>query len=701
MQPQLQVYDPYTEELKRRQMAAKAAGWSDEEIAQFSDADMRNHLVQQQTQAPQPQEQPKRRGGWGSAIMSLLPGGSLVDKAIHHEKITGGDIATEAALTALPFGLGKVGKAIKGFRAARAATGAAKGGAGQVAERMFTQAFDVHPQLLKRGVNPLDTANELLTKYPGLVKGSLPNMKAVAGQVTGESGQMSKLVRQAYGNVKGDIRVDEFMPQVKYALDEIADLTPAEEARIMSTIRRTERPGSLPLTMNPLDAFDQIKKLEKIGYEHIYKGAQYGGSLKSEQIGKAYLVARDALDESLQAAVGNQGVIQALKSPETLMQLSKIHPNLAQEFMQAQTIGDLRRIQKPFVNLSQMIDSTERQANMAGSRLLAGGVGTRAAGAGAGFLIGGLPGAAIGFFGAPLVRGAEEAVRAPVATTTGRVLKKIVGGGPGQPKPAKTPAQLFKRQLGLQAAVRSPRLLASGEPAPDQQGAFDPFSQMASATAPSATDFGVGAMDSQTIDVGGQQYPLSTFTPEVIDQMIRDDIAKTGGENLGIISKIVDIQQSLTPKTPKATSPYGRPTSQQYALANAGAQSVQKLAQMISSNPSLVERGTVPGQGLPVVGGFVQRGLGTGEYKATIANAVDAILRLRTGAQANKQEIDQYVQEFMPRAGNDPSTIQAKLQQLMAAFEPFLGAPQGATFDPFSDMSQAGFDPFSQMQGAY
>lgn len=72
---------------------------------------------------------PKKSGSAGSGlrkfILNFLPGGSLVNKKIDNEKIDRGDIIEEVALTALPFGLGKVAK---GARGATAVAKAVRGG---------------------------------------------------------------------------------------------------------------------------------------------------------------------------------------------------------------------------------------------------------------------------------------------------------------------------------------------------------------------------------------------------------------------------------------------------------------------------------------------------------------------------------------------------------------------------------------------
>lgn len=95
-------------------------------------------------------QKPKQSGGGvGSFLLGLLPGGSLIDKGIRGEQITGGDIATEAALSLVPFGLGKIAKGAKGLRGANAANSAAKPG---ILNRISTGAKDIDARASGLGV---------------------------------------------------------------------------------------------------------------------------------------------------------------------------------------------------------------------------------------------------------------------------------------------------------------------------------------------------------------------------------------------------------------------------------------------------------------------------------------------------------------------------------------------------------------------
>ena len=703
-------------------MAARAAGWSEDDINRFATQDIIKYQSQQAS-VPQTQAQPEPPkanfltrfvapviGGTLGTIGGFAAGGPFGAIAGGAAGSAGGRAfanylfgrpAGEEVKSEAVFGaLGSLGRFVKGTRALRTAKAGpvapSAGGEGlQLAERAFTKAFQVPAKLAPR-VNPKATASELLREYPGLVKGSLPQMQGVADAVTGANGAFSKLTRKAVGSIKGDIRTDEFLPEVRAILNRSALIDSNTERRILQSIFRMERPGRLPMTMNPLDAFDNIRELEGIGYKFVQASTKLSPSPLNEQIGKVYLTAADALKEGLEKAAGNQNIIQALKTPQALMDLSRIHPNLAAKFMQANTLADIRTIQRPFVNLSRMIGLTEDAAQAAGTQLI-----SKAGAPITGAIAGGIPGAAVGLVASPFVEGITEAARAPIATKSGQLLARLTRGG------GKAVAEAPKRRLPYGQLIAQTAQEAGGlQPAAGQlqgtTGTFEPFTQFGptGATAGGAGLSGAG----NNINVGGQEYPLSSFTPEIIDQMIRDDISQTGGKNLDRIARIIDIQTALTPKETKKVSPYGKPTAQQFGLANAGVQTLQRIQTMLAQDPNVITRSFTPGQGLPVIGGLVQRAAGTGEYNALANNVIDAMLRLRTGAQANKQEIELYRKRLFPQPGDSPSTVQTKLQQLYAAFEPFIGPAQGTQFDPFQEFSDAlgssGFDPFSQLNYA-
>lgn len=121
----------YDDDLKKRMALAKQQGWSDEEINRSALID--RTLQQQKAQAQQKQTAVKEKpqGAFkANSILgigtSLLPFGEVLRKKLNGEKVSGGDVALDTALSVIPFGLGKAGKLVKGAKTLATATKAAK-----------------------------------------------------------------------------------------------------------------------------------------------------------------------------------------------------------------------------------------------------------------------------------------------------------------------------------------------------------------------------------------------------------------------------------------------------------------------------------------------------------------------------------------------------------------------------------------------
>lgn len=109
-------------------------------------------------------------------------------------------------------------------------------------------------------------------------------------------------------------------------------------------------------------------------------------------------------------------------------------------------------------------------------------------------------------------------------------------------------------------------------------------------------------------------------------------------------------------------------TGQQYGLAQSGSQSLQQLSDLIQKDPSIVTKTAIPGKSLPIIGGAITNASGTGSYDSIGYNIADTILRLRTGATANSDEVKKLQSQIMPRAGDSAETIQTKLDTINGIF---------------------------------
>lgn len=205
-------------------------------------------------------------------------------------------------------------------------------------------------------------------------------------------------------------------------------------------------------------------------------------------------------------------------------------------------------------------------------------------------------------------------------------------------------------------------------------------------------------LKSQLLGLPPEQATSSSgMTLQSLQEALKQDYIDTGGKNSAALMQIAQLNGLVdnkgNPAGQASQGPnIGKPTAQQYGLATSGIQSLQNLSSLLQGDPSLLNKSATPGQGLPVVGGFVKHAAGTNQYDAVLTNLVDTMLRLRTGAAATKDEINMYKRQLAPTAGDTPQAIQSKLQQFYQAFAPFLGTNQSA------GSSQ---DLLSQMNGGY
>lgn len=206
----------------------------------------------------------------------------------------------------------------------------------------------------------------------------------------------------------------------------------------------------------------------------------------------------------------------------------------------------------------------------------------------------------------------------------------------------------------------------------------------------------------------GGQYLGNEYAPQSLGQAMSADVAPEE-EAYTVQQVMADVQRD--PKNAKQYMDYykflkeeqkagagaagaganiTKVTAQQYGLAQAGSQALQQLAGLLQSDPKVLGRTATPGRGLPIVGGYISNAAGTGEYDAIGYNIADSLLRLRTGAAANKSEVEKLQSQLMPRAGDSQATIQRKLAQLQAAFDGVLvnaGNP-GAQEPGYAETSQ-------------
>ena len=671
--------------LKRRMELARKQGMAEEDVQRAALLERAQQSIKQRQQ-PQVQPQKQSTGAFrsNSALgfaTSLLPFGEVLRKKAAGEKITGGDVALETALTALPIAgklVGKGVKAVKGLTAAQKAAkvvgktakvaedvnkeknllkllikgtpeeGAISGRLTKAGESLKAQARGVIP-----GVKPQGAAEKLLPSQADEINKTLNTVergKSVFGRTkTGAKGSVNKQLRTVEtAQSKALTDMDTILAEKNKVL------TPKDTSEIVKNMR-TERKGILGLKKEHLkEATDletrvaktkDVKELEALR-RSADKRINFARNPNSPDpaLEEVYLSLRRNIDKKttqlvpdLKVAKTNYGKLEAAK--DTLVQSS---PATMRQFAGQ---GATSRI---------LGGSTAQSLTDKAGRVL-----TRTA----------------KITASPITQ--QAGIRLPFSTAS------AIGAGQPEQLP-QDPSQIFQTpQNSDEEAIN--QLVANG--VTDPQEMFDALS-------------GQGDYAQQTDELAGQlggfqsQYGLEQYMED-----INNDLATTGGKNVDKLNKIFTTVQSAEKEQRKAKAPkdsmgnVGKVSAKDYSYAKDGLNSISDLENIIKQDPNIVAKTNAPGGSLPLVGGYIRNAAGVADYDQAAFNTIDTLLRIRTGAAAPDSEIRRYMVKLIPRPGDTPKVIENKLSKLKQSFSETLSL---ASLDDESNKSNFSDDELVQ-----
>lgn len=610
-------------------------------------------MQQFQQSQPKPVQKPKDSGGIGSFLLGMLPGGSLLDKGLKGEQITGGDVAGEIGLSLLPFGLGKIAKGAKGIMGgAKAANGAnvlsnkpglmsrmGKGLENKGQDLLGTQANLTRAEGRRIGANPAEILGSI-NQRTGLTK--MDDMAQVAKGVTGQDGAFSELTRNAVGNIPG-VDIGDLRNIGADILQNRAPLiTGKQKDSLLDSFKNTGvmvrggASGSLNPLADPSAALDASRNFRAMASD-ITKSPTV--SAKDRQLANVYndlakniegsIYKSPGIDEGLKLAAPDRAadLLRAAENAPTRAQ-AKAYRRLAEEIKGIGDVKSLRTAQKDFVNLSKVDEATARAQAGAGAQL-----GDQMQG------LGKIAQKPTNLIAMPL-NAATPAVGGLI-TKAGRALQGTGSGGGMLSNP-------LVRFLAPQAGVRlgaDVLGLRGGEEAAAtllDNPAVDAGSILGGAS-------GIGAKS-------GQSSPQSMYSRENAAMDIQNDLQRTGGENM---EKYLKLYEFMNPedKTGKANA------TTQKALA----QSKNADATLGQLEAMLKQAG---GAGGPV-GGNVSSffgGLGMNNnakaYNDLASGSVTQIAKAlgETGAMSDADRVA--YANLIPRITDTPEVAQAKFAAL-------------------------------------
>ena len=495
------------------------------------------------------------------------------------------------------------------------------------AGKIYAQSFTV-PSRKAFSLKPEQTAQELMGYG---VKGSLDNIESTSKNAMSE---LNRALNRAVEGVGGQVQVGDVTGVANNALKGVAVSGP-QRAALMENLTDIGTRGVMPGYASPSEMLDTIRTLEKRGYSKINAG---GSSMipnpDMEDLGSAYVQAAKEIEDNLYGAISSTGSLKAVQTPETAQALNAIAKGLGDRFMQATDASEVRSLMAPFVRANNLVATTRDAAQSTMNQGLASG---------------GLAGLVRG----PAVRGMQEAVRAPMATTTAAGLNKLGGAGRsavGQSVMGATARQAGGRLLTADAQPAQPTTFEESLAGLPTQG-VDPAAQ--GMEAPQANPFGV--------------------SQEEVAQALVRAMAAGDEDATSQLQDLYEMVQEYEASQSETQKPLGVEAQKMQNNAQSGLSSLDDLESLIANDPSVVNRAALPDVApLNTV-------LGTSQYRAAITNVQDAMTRLRSGASMNEQEAARF-DRMLPRFGDSPEIVQYKLQQFRDYYNTV--ASQTPTSDP-------------------
>ncbi len=594
-----------------------------------------NRLLTLEQEPQQPVEQPKRKGGLlsvlpsaAAALASFVPGigtaaaaglggtGELLRQKFSGEELDFGRAGKEAALSAIP---GGIGLAVKGARAAKAAktgaTVAKEATAGGTASGVLSRFSD---------------------RMASKVRGTTPGAKATGQEQLGVAGSRDLNAHLDSRGIKG-----------KNAREQLA-LLEQDQARLGKQIGETVEGANRPFKPAELVNLQQriqaevgkVAGLPKTGSTAALLGAdgqalvRTGGGLPDNAYAKALaadvegvtdLKSANDLRKRLDADAINYG--RNSNSPDPMReQIAKAYRHALDNSVST-AIPELKGVQQLYGKGASAEDFLKNSAKNPKGMTLPFGAAT-------------VPGEVVQ---------AGQAKLGEAATGLAGILQKAA------------PFGNYGVQLAAQGATRGVAGMVDGsEPDAATAGA---------ATEPTAPDGLTTEAVTPEAEMSG-----SYFSPEALQALAIDDIQKTGGKNLGQIKTLKDMFGDEAKAA--GGGKVGAQARKEANAAKSAMRSLNDIKGLLENDSSQPLKGAIGSLG----GSFGRNITGSTKFETATTNAIDALIRLRTGAAATKDEI-KALRGQLPQAGDSRESQLYKMQRFEQLLQDAISAGSGVADD--------------------
>lgn len=244
-----------------------------------------------------------------------------------------------------------------------------------MARNLYNSSFEVPRKIAAR--MDMDGMADDMIRYD--LSGNLDDLATTSSKVTGNTGAVTRAMRDALGVTKEPIDITDAITAAKVAQ---ADALNVDDKVVKKTLQKVtnivskRQEGAVPGKTSAIDVWDAVVALEKEGYGLHSKSTDLTPRIDLEQQGDMFLRAADALKNQIDDAQVAGGALESIKH-KYVAEIAKISPELADDFMNVRTVSELRSLAKPFVDLSNAVKLTKTAGNTAWQKLLSGERGLR------------------------------------------------------------------------------------------------------------------------------------------------------------------------------------------------------------------------------------------------------------------------------------------------------------------------------------
>lgn len=279
--------------------------------------------------------------GANIATRAIIPGavvGGLSESA--QPGATPQSIAGSAVAGAALPAVADIGKGIMGKVA---------GTADDLGNKFYQSQYDPKPTTASRIDIP--TAVKKLSDY-GFT--SLKDVAAAHPQVTGANGILTQITK---GALKNSNPVD--MTGIDQTVNNLASdpvnvlAKPDQVQKLVDRFNKADVNNGSIVNGDPLSVFKLMQQFE--GAASNFKASQDDST---KALGRIYQGVANQLEDKLFTGAGANQALPSVLTPDMLSQVAKISPKLAQEVAGAKTVGEVRSLAAPFVQMGKVADET-------------------------------------------------------------------------------------------------------------------------------------------------------------------------------------------------------------------------------------------------------------------------------------------------------------------------------------------------------